>query len=134
MARKYVRDFARQWVKAACTRLGYEYVETINESNNPTQQTWVSLEFDTFSTTKATFCGDTIESGDIIIVVGSAPGMGDSTALTAIEAIADDVFGKSDTSGRLALVSKGSPDEATPNDGSPTYWLELSISYELYSS
>ncbi len=134
MSKKYVRDFARNWTKAACTKLGYEYVETINESNTPTQTTWCSLEFDIFDSKRATFCGDTMESGDIILVVGSAPGLGDDAALIAIEAIADEVFTKSDTSGRLVLVTKGSPDEATPNDGSPTYWLELSIGYELYSS
>jgi hypothetical protein len=134
MSKKYVRDFARNWTKAACTKLGVEYVETINESNNPTQSTWCSLSFDTFSTTKATFCGDTIEQGDIIITIGSAPGMGDDAALIAIEAIANEVYKQVDTSGRLALVSCGSPDEVTPNDGSPTYWLELSIGYELFSS
>lgn len=134
MSKKYVRDFARNWTKAACAAHGVEYVETINESNNPTQSTWCSLSFDTFAVNKLSFCGDILESGDIIITVGSAPGLGDDAALIAIEAIAAEVYKQADTSGRLALVSCGSPDESTPNDGSPTYWLELSIGYELYSS
>jgi len=134
MSSKYVRDFARLWTKTACTKLRYEYVETINESDQPTQTTWCSLSFDVFAKNKASFCGDTLEAGDIIITVGSAPGMGDDAALIAIEAIAEEVYKQVDTSGRLALVSLGSPDEATPNDGSPTYWLELSLGYELYSS
>jgi hypothetical protein len=133
MSTRYVRTFARQWTKAACTKLGYEYVETINESDHPTQSTWCSLEFDVFAKNKASFCGDTLERGDIILVVGSAPGMGDDAALIAIEAIAEEVYKQVDISNRLALVSLGSPDEATPNDGSPTYWLELSLGYELYS-
>lgn len=133
MSSKYVRDFARQWTKAACTRLGYEYVETINSADNPTNTTWVSLTFDVFSNSKQTFCGDVLQQGDIILVVGSAPGLGDNAALVAIEAVADEVYKQFDTSGRLALVSKGAPDEASPNDGSPTYWMELSIGYELYS-
>lgn len=134
MSRKYVRDMARQWIRAACTAENVEYVETINESNLPTQSTWCSVEFNVFDNRKLNFCDEKLETGDIIIVVGAAPGLGDDAALIAIEAIADRVYSQSDFSGRLALVSLGSPDEATPNDGSPTYWLELSIGYELYSS
>ena len=138
MSSRYVRNKARGWIinsaTAASTALAspVDFIETINETNPKTTNVWITLEFNVFSTSKETYCGDTIEKGTITIVVCSPPGDGDDNALIAVEAAANDFYSNVDTSGALVLLEKSAPDEVVGNDGSSEYWAYIDIDYEHY--
>lgn len=127
MSSKYVRDFARGLMPKMATK----FYETVNAEVNPVDPLWMTLSFDAFNKQVDTYCRSTTEYGVINLVYFSDPGLGDGTALAALEADAKVFYDQSDSSGRLVFTNCSPPEEVS---NGKDYVVSIAIDYEFYTT
>jgi basic membrane lipoprotein Med (substrate-binding protein (PBP1-ABC) superfamily) len=127
MSSAYVRSFAR----GLMPKLSTQFYETVNEEVTPSDQLWMTLSFDAYSKELNTYCRSTTEYGVINLVYFSDPGLGDSAALTALEADAAVFYSQSDSSGRLVFTNCSAPEEVS---NGRDYVVSISVTYEFYTT
>lgn len=123
MSALYVRDLCQQWAQALPT----PYYNTINMEQDPQDETWVTLEFQTIGKSRDTYCSE-VENGIVSLVYFGKPGVGfeDLLALAEpqVEAFVDNV----DPTGRLTLELSQPPSDFT-GLGAPSYIVEFAVNY-----
>ena len=126
MSSRYVRRMCEGWMPLLAT----PYFPTINTEQDPPTP-WVTLDFVGMTNDKQTFCGNTLEDGQVSLVFFFDAGVGDDAALQQAEADAAIFFSQMDTSGRLVLLDISPPNDFnSTRSGAPLYGVEFVVGYE----
>ena len=131
MSSLHVRNFAREQMP----KLSTPFFETINtDMVVPTDSIWMTLSFNTFTSSKQSFCDDFMEMGIISLIYFGTAGMGDQLLLSQAESDSQIFYRQSDPSGLLTLSSINAPEEASNSDGRPLYVVSVGVNYSFYQS
>lgn len=125
MSSLYVRQFAKTWAQS----LTSPFYNTINEDQNPNDTVWLSIDFNSYTTVKATYCSEWIEQGTINLVFFGRPGIGDDGLIAIAEQDAKTFFNNVDATGKLTLTVLNAPIEFGSSD-TPFFGVEVGIDYE----
>jgi len=128
MSRKYVRDTVRGWITSNPPAI--PFYETINVDENPTDPTWLTVEFNAEYTDQQGFCGHQEERGVIELVISGAPGVGDGVVISAADALAQQFMNNKDPSGKLTLLNDLAPEEFSGGDANKYYQVIVGIEYQ----
>lgn len=120
----------RQTVRGWLGTLVSPYYDTINLEQHPTDAIWMTVEFNSFGSTKETYCGSWVEEGDITLTFFGPPGVGDDTLLAQAETDADTFFAKTDPAGKVVLVNKSAPEDLYATEDGPIFGVTFRIGYE----
>lgn len=124
-----VRTLADQWALADAS---LPYYPTINQQTEPTDDIWLTLEFQAYGNDLETYCGSTVERGEIILVFMGLIGIGDDTLIAAAETYSSNYFDNNqDPAGKLVLVEKQPISDYQGNGN--RYICEIAIQYEYRS-
>lgn len=105
------------------------FVSTINEGSRPSNDTWVTVEYDAGYEEKVCYGGaKKIEYGSITIVVVSRAGVGYTPALTVAEALAQHF--NSYYGGAVEVTGLTGPNDASGGDSDGSYSCELDMDYQ----
>lgn len=130
MSSLYVRQLAEQWIADIGT---LPYYNTINQQQQPTDNLWLTLDFESFGANIETYCGDTLEEGEIRLIFVGRVGIGYDTLIATAEDFAELFFASVDPDGRLVLTNKNPPvDFAGEND--PWFVVEIAVDYQQRES
>ena len=81
MSSSYVRTLFRSWL--GDSNIQSPYYDTINMEQNPSEDTWVTAEFDVTFREKKTFCeGSWEEEGEVSLMFNGRAGVGDGELLS----------------------------------------------------
>lgn len=127
MSSRYVRNLADTWVKT----VGVTYYPTINTEQNPHDDMWVTLEFDSLGNTKESYCDKFSEDGLIHLVFFGLPGIGYDQLLQQAEAAGQVFYSKTDPQGKLVLESYSPPSDF--GYGTPDYGCTITFEYSYRS-
>lgn len=130
MSSAYVRQLTEQWIGAIGT---IPYYNTINQEPNPTEDLWLTLDFEAFGSTVETFCGEQVEEGEIRLIFLGRVGIGYDAVITAAEAFTAAFIANVDPTGQLVLLSTNPPvDFAGQNN--PWFVIEIAVDYQQRSA
>ena len=127
MSSRAVRQLVRGWMPALST----PYYDTINQEQNPTNDVWVTVEFNSFGMTKETFCETWVEEGDITLTFFGKPGIGDDAILAQAEADAALFYGFIDPAGKVIIVNKSAPEDFAFTENGPRFGVTFRFGYEF---
>ena len=127
MSSRAVRQAVRGWMAG----LASPYYDTINMDQAPTDNRWVTADFESFGTTKESFCDNFVEDGEIALTFFGPPGIGDDTLLAQAEADAVLFYGKSDPSNKVLLLNKSAPEDFVITESGPRFGVTFRFSYEF---
>ena len=131
MSSLYVRQNVETWLRDPAMTV--TYYPTINEEQNPTDDIWMTADFDaTFRERLTLSCDETREEGDIELVYQGPPGTGYTQLLTAIETDVKTLMAQRDPSGRLVLTNRSAPFEYSNGDADLNYEIAITIEYVYY--
>jgi hypothetical protein len=125
MSSRYVRQLSEQWAAA----LHVPFHPTVNMEQDPTDPLWFTLEWDSFGSTKDSYCETFTEDGEIRMVFFGQSGAGYDAMFQAAESAAAQFYGNADPAGRLVLTSIDPPDEFGTQDG-PWFVVEVAVTYQ----
>jgi len=134
MSSLYVRDKFRGWFADPAITAICEYHDTINLGDHPSTSLYFTAEFDVDYYERLTICnGRTVsEEGSVEIIFSGLPGRGDSTVITAAEAVSDLVMRMADPAGKLTLFQASPPEEFSYGDADDRYRVAITIEYRYY--
>lgn len=127
MSRGYVRETVRQLI--ASSGMVTAFHESINQEENPTENMWFTIEFNSELTDYSTFCGDKIETGVIAFVFSTLPGGGDTALIAAAESDIQLFMNSKDPSGKLVFTNDLAPEEFTGGDANKYYQVVIYVEY-----
>ena len=128
MSASAVRSQFRTWAGETSATTGFNFYDTINQEQNPTDNIWWTCEF-VAEEFDGTFCApDYIESGYIPVVVFAQPGIGDTAAIAAMEQIIPDLLGK--TSVNLNLENYEPLQEDSQGSADRSYRVVVNLNYK----
>jgi len=107
------------------------YYPTVNLEQDPTDNTWVTVDYNIPFKNKLTFCGDTLEEGTFTVAFFGQPGIGDDQLLQAAESDIAILMNQVDTTGVIRLLSFSPPIDFRQDEW---YIIEFTIDYEYYSA
>lgn len=125
MSAYYVRQMAETWA-ATCTS---PYYSTMNMEQDPSDEIWFTLEFDTYGYQKESFCDNWVETGSITLVFFGVAGVGWETLVQRAEQDTAIFRANKDASMKLVITGMDSPDEISAGDV-PFYALSVTLDYE----
>lgn len=131
MSSLYVRKLVETWV--ADPVITVPFYPTVNQEQNPQDDTWFTLEFGSTSREVMTFCqGEQLEEGEIEIIVFGLPGRGYDDVLQAAEAVADALMAMTDPNGKLVLTGRSAPYEYSGGSAQREYAASIYLDYQYY--
>lgn len=120
--------YVRQYCDALAKSLSPDYVNTINEEQNPDPTgNWWTLEYQALLKARDTFCS-VQESGNVSLVFFGVAGVGYEALQEYAAPIVEAFVASVDPNGRLTLELDQPPSDFTALD-SPSYVLEYAINY-----
>jgi hypothetical protein len=130
MSSLYVRDTIRTWASEAFT---VPFIDTINLGERPANgaAVWASVEFETETETKISFCDDMEAAGLAGFIFCGLPGQGDSDVLAEAEASIAALLARQDTAD-LVLLYAHAPIEASSGTADHFYRVNIGVEYRHY--
>lgn len=129
MSSLYIRTTFEAWMNDAT--MVVPFYSTINENQNPTDDIWVTVEYNPSGRDTLTYCGnETREDGDIDVIYTGPAGTGYSTLLAAAEADIKTLMAFRDANNKLILLSAGPPEEFSNGDADMGYEINFAIAYQ----
>ena len=128
MSSKYVRDKFRSWLNDGL--VDSPYYDTINQDQNPTDEIWVTAEFEVSFREKRTFCeGSWEEEGEVSLMFNGIAGVGDGALLAASEKDIKTLLSFRDETAQLVIDRVGGVNEFSRGTANMGYQLEYVIEY-----
>ena len=128
MSSSYVRETVRAWLSDSS--MSVPFYNTVNTDQNPTEDIWVTADFDSIFRERSTFCaGSWVEEGDVTLVYTGLPGVGDGPLLAAAEADVILLMAMRDPSERLSLTSVSAANEYSGGSANQGYQVEFTVDY-----
>lgn len=127
MSSRLVRRQVETWMGAMTT----PFYNTVNMEQDPTDNMWVTVEYNIPLKNTATFCGDTIEEGNFTVAFFGQPGIGDDALLTAAELDMRVLMQQVDVSGSVTLTNRSAPMDFRQGEW---YIVEFTVDYEYYDN
>ena len=128
MSSKYVRDKFRSWLNDGL--VDSPYYDTINQDQNPTDDIWVTAEFEVSFREKRTFCeGSWEEEGEVSLMFNGIAGVGDGALLAASEKDIKTLLSFRDETAQLVIDRVGGVNEFSRGTANMGYQLEYVIEY-----
>ena len=128
MSSKYVRDKFRSWLNDGL--VDSPYYDTINQDQNPTDDIWVTAEFEVSFREKRTFCeGSWEEEGEVSLMFNGIAGVGDGALLAASEKDIKTLLSFRDETAQLVIDRVGGVNEFSRGTANMGYQLEYIIQY-----
>ena len=128
MSSKYVRDKFRSWLNDGL--VDSPYYDTINQEQNPTDDIWVTAEFEVSFREKRTFCeGSWEEEGEVSLMFNGLAGVGDGALLAASEKDIKTLLSFRDDTAQLTIDRVGGVNEFSRGTANMGYQLEYIIEY-----
>ena len=128
MSSKYVRDKFRSWLNDGL--VDSPYYDTINQDQNPTDDIWVTAEFEVSFREKRTFCeGSWEEEGEVSLMFNGIAGVGDGALLAASEKDIKTLLAFRDETAQLVIDRVGGVNEFSRGTANMGYQLEYVIEY-----
>jgi hypothetical protein len=127
MSTFYIRQKAEAWATALIATV--PYYPTINQNQDPSDDMWMTLEFQTFGATKETYCDDFVDDGEIILTFFGRVGLGYAPQIQTAEAYAALFFANTDVTGQLVLTSMNPPVDFV-GQNNPWYIVEVAFNYQ----
>ena len=126
MSSYYIRKQAEVWARAITS---VPYFPTINENSDPKVDLWFTMEFESFGSSKETYCEKYVEDGEIVLTFFGRVGEGYDATMIAAENYAKLFYANTDSTGKLVLTSK-EPAVDFAGLNNPWYLVEISINYQ----
>lgn len=128
MSSSYVRETVRAWLSDSS--MNVPFYNTVNTDQNPTEDIWVTADFDSIFRERSTFCaGSWVEEGDVTLVFTGLPGVGDGPLLAAAEADVILLMAMRDPNERLSLTSVSAANEYSGGSANQGYQVEFTVDY-----
>lgn len=128
MSSKYVRDKFRSWLDDGL--VDSPYYDTINQEQNPSDDIWVTAEFEVSFREKRTFCeGSWEEEGEVSLMFNGLAGVGDGALLAVSEKDVKTLLSFRDETGQLTINRVGGVNEFSRGTANMGYQLEYIIEY-----
>jgi len=127
MSSRAVRQAVRGWMVGMAS----PYYDTINIEQAPTDNIWVTVDFNSFVMTKESFCDQFVEEGDITLTFFGPPGVGDDALLAQAEADVALFYGKTDPNKKVALVNRSAPEDFVLTENGPRFGVTFRFGYEF---
>lgn len=127
MSSRYVRRKVGEWMAL----MTVPYYPTVNVEQDPTDATWVTVEYNIPFNNTLTFCNNKLEEGSFTIAFFGQSGIGDDQLLTAAEADVDLFMSQVDSAGLLQLMRNSPPIDFRQHE---FYVVEFTIDYEYQES
>lgn len=129
MSAWYVRSLSREWAESAGALYGVPYYDTINKYQDPDDETWFTLGFNSVEHI-GTFCDPNYEEvGFVDVVFMGKSGTGDENTIKAVEQVIPSLMNFIDPTGGLAYESYEPIQEFSNGDADSTYRVIVSINY-----
>lgn len=129
MSHSYARAKLRTWAGQVATATGVPFYDTVNVAVNPADAVWFTMSF-TAEMYEGTFLKrDFVEMGFVSVVFIARPGIGDTAAIAAVEAVIPALMEKTDT--KLALMAPEPLDEDSFGSADKDYRVSVAINYRL---
>lgn len=129
MSSSYVRSKVRQWCAEIAVATGIPFHDTVNVSVNPSDDVWFTVSF-VSEMLQGTFCRpDFIEMGFVSVVFVARPGIGDTAAVAAVEAVIPALMAKTDA--KLSLSNFEPVDEDSFGSADKDYRMSVAVNYRL---
>ena len=104
MSSWYVRALIESWLNDPV--MNVPYYSTINEEQNPQDDTWCTADFGDSFREILTFCdGNVREEGEIEVIYYGQPGIGYDALITDIEADVGELMKKRDPTGKMVIIN-----------------------------
>lgn len=119
----------KEWCESASTATGIPFYYTINLQQDPKDDAWFTIQFNSIDH-EGNFCKlEYMELGFIDVILLSTPGKGDLIAITALESIVPVLMDYADPNRRLTLESYEPIQEYSRGDADSTYRVGVQINY-----
>ncbi len=122
-----MRNLAETWIQ----NIGVPpFYPTINQNQEPSDDLWMTVDYESFGATKETYCNEFLEDGEIRLIFIGRVGIGYATVMQAAEAFTTTFLLNTDPNGRLVLLNGNPPiDFAGSND--PWFVIEIAVEYQF---
>lgn len=127
MSSLHIRQLVDQWATALNGRV--PFYPTVNKVQDPKDDIWLTIEYDSFGATKETFCDSFVEDGEIMLVFFGRVGVGYATLMTAAEDYAKEFYKSTDPLDQLVLISLNPPIDYG-GENSPWFVCEIAVDYQ----
>ncbi len=132
MSKKYVRDTVRSWLPASGSGSPIPFYETVNVDQDPTDNSWYTIEFNPEVSDEITFCRAKSETGVIDFVFNILPGQGDSQLLGDAQTIVDAFMLNKDPTYKLTLTNQQAPEEFSGGSANKYYQIIIGVEYSYF--
>jgi hypothetical protein len=133
MSSSYVRTLFRSWL--GDSNIQSPYYDTINMEQNPSEDTWVTAEFDVTFREKKTFCeGSWEEEGEVSLMFNGRAGVGDGELLTISEQDVKTLLSFRDATGQVVVTRVSGVNEFSSGTANMGYQLEYLFEYTYTES
>lgn len=128
MSSSYVRTLFRSWL--GDSSIQSPYYDTINLDQNPSEDTWMTAEFDVSFREKKTFCeGSWEEEGEVSLMFNGRAGVGDGELLSIAEKDVRTLLSFRDATGQVVVTRVSGVNEFSSGTANMGYQLEYLIEY-----
>ena len=128
MSSSYVRTLFRSWL--GDSSIQSPYYDTINLDQNPSEDTWMTAEFDVSFREKKTFCeGSWEEEGEVSLMFNGRAGVGDGELLSIAEQDVRTLLSFRDATGQVVVTRVSGVNEFSSGTANMGYQLEYLIEY-----
>lgn len=129
MSSSSVRSKVRQWCGEVAAATSVPFYDTVNVNVMPSSDVWFTVAF-VAEMHEGTYCAPNfIEMGFINVVIVARPGIGDSAAIAAVEAVIPALMAKSDS--KLTLINFEPLDEDSLGSADKDYRVSVAVNYRL---
>jgi hypothetical protein len=133
MSSSYVRTLFRSWL--GDSNMQSPYYDTINREQNPSEDTWVTAEFDVTFREKKTFCeGSWEEEGEVSLMFNGRAGVGDGELLSIAEQDVKTLLSFRDATGQVVVTRVSGVNEFSSGTANMGYQLEYLFEYTYTES
>lgn len=132
MMEAYKRDLVATWCQAIPAA---PFVPTINDNAKPALGAllWFTVAWEPDAVETIGYCGVQQETGQLVVVVGGEPNVGDQAVAVASDSIVGALMAAVDPQGALTLERAGAPIENSAGAADRWYSLRTPIDYRLIS-
>jgi len=125
----YVRNLFRSWL--GDPSMAVAFYDTVNQEQNPVEETWVTADFQSTFRERVTFCESSWkEEGEVVLVYTGTPGVGDGELLAIAETDIKTLLAFRDATRQLIVVGVQGVSEFSGGSANAGYQIEYVLEYE----
>lgn len=129
MSSLYVRNLFRSWL--GDPSMAVPFYDTVNQEQNPGEETWVTADFQSTFRERVTFCESSWkEEGEVVLVYTGTPGVGDGDLLVIAEKDIKTLLAFRDATRQLIVVGVQGVSEFSGGSANVGYQIEYVLEYE----